>query len=437
MKLLKLLLIAPLILSLQYLIEASSSSGNRLRCPCGDYYMDKLTNHEFVLTTDNVQINLHFEKHIESNEEIHVKHAYWENKEGGAICVDLKIINLINNERGIYDREKNLLKFFRDDVNEAKHIIHMYHSRVIKENKYGVMVLEKAKSNIRDCYEKIQEDSELDILIKIVKGAARALAQLHEYEFVHLNVKTESFVYTEIPENENEVENCKLTGLEKANLSSQEIESKIIEKRLKIEPVKKFCSICQSDHNENETVQLPCGHFFHRKCISTSICKGNDKCPNCTTMLNRKVTNILYHKLDAKSFGYMVNNLMELRGSVNQINEGENHSKLISIIKACDHHKYDEIPTMDKILDFLNGVIDLSTFQNPEYGRHYKQGESSHGGHEVGGGSTGHEHELASTSHAQHSYGGDSQVPGVQEHESRQSPGCNFFGCFTGRGGRD
>uniref|UniRef100_A0A1I8BPV6 Uncharacterized protein n=1 Tax=Meloidogyne hapla TaxID=6305 RepID=A0A1I8BPV6_MELHA len=90
--------------------------------------MDKLTNHEFVLTTDNVQINLHFEKHIESNEEIHVKHAYWENKEGGAICVDLKIINLINNERGIYDREKNLLKFFRDDVNEAKHIIHMYHS---------------------------------------------------------------------------------------------------------------------------------------------------------------------------------------------------------------------------------------------------------------------------------------------------------------------
>uniref|UniRef100_A0A1I8BP19 Protein kinase domain-containing protein n=1 Tax=Meloidogyne hapla TaxID=6305 RepID=A0A1I8BP19_MELHA len=188
------------------------------------------------------------------------------------------------------------------------------------------MVLEKAKSNIRDCYEKIQEDSELDILIKIVKGAARALAQLHEYEFVHLNVKTESFVYTEIPENENEVENCKLTGLEKANLSSQE---------------------------------------------------------------------------------------------------------------ACDHHKYDEIPTMDKILDFLNGVIDLSTFQNPEYGRHYKQGESSHGGHEVGGGSTGHEHELASTSHAQHSYGGDSQVPGVQEHESRQSPGCNFFGCFTGRGGRD
>uniref|UniRef100_A0A1I8BP14 Protein kinase domain-containing protein n=1 Tax=Meloidogyne hapla TaxID=6305 RepID=A0A1I8BP14_MELHA len=83
-----------------------------------------------------------------------------------------------------------------------------------------VLVLEKSKMNIKEYFQKTNEESEMDkleFLTKIIRGAARALAELHKNEYIHLNVKAESFVYIEEPDmNQNEKELfCKLTGLEK------------------------------------------------------------------------------------------------------------------------------------------------------------------------------------------------------------------------------
>uniref|UniRef100_A0A1I8BP08 RING-type domain-containing protein n=1 Tax=Meloidogyne hapla TaxID=6305 RepID=A0A1I8BP08_MELHA len=186
--------------------------------------------------------------------------------------------------RRILLRESNVLNFFEE--NEAKHIIKMLDMN--SSYNFDVLVLERAKMNIKKYFQENvnKKESEIDkfeFLTKIIKGAAEALAELHEYGYVHLNVKPENFVYTEIPKDENKIENCKLTGLDKAvtlGMTSEEDTIQFVLNNFGIkENIQEFCIICLGTNNSN-FVQFPCNHFVHMNCIKpwlkTSLC-----CPNC------------------------------------------------------------------------------------------------------------------------------------------------------------
>uniref|UniRef100_A0A1I8BQ93 Uncharacterized protein n=1 Tax=Meloidogyne hapla TaxID=6305 RepID=A0A1I8BQ93_MELHA len=109
-----------------------------------------------------------------------------------------------------------------------------------------------------------------------------------------------------------------------------------------------------------------------------------------------------------------------IKNKINEyISSNENLTMLDHVIKACNQANYHDIPTMDKIFKFLNGDIDLPTFEEPEQERHYEYEETSHGGHEgVSHGHGGYEHRESSTGHGQRRHG------------------CfNPFSCFRDHGG--
>uniref|UniRef100_A0A1I8BP03 RING-type domain-containing protein n=1 Tax=Meloidogyne hapla TaxID=6305 RepID=A0A1I8BP03_MELHA len=144
--------------------------------------------------------------------------------------------------------------------------------------------------NIKRYYgENVRDDTNLEFLTKIVKGAARALAQLNEYGIVHLNVIAESFAYTKIPEYENEIENCKLTGLDKAVKLP-----KTLTKPATMGDVEKQCSICFEANSNYFLFQLSCKHFVHVNCIKRWM-DENPVCPTCKKAIDKKVSNILYY----------------------------------------------------------------------------------------------------------------------------------------------
>uniref|UniRef100_A0A1I8BPV1 RING-type E3 ubiquitin transferase n=1 Tax=Meloidogyne hapla TaxID=6305 RepID=A0A1I8BPV1_MELHA len=221
--------------------------------------------------------------------------------------------------------------------------------------------------NIQEYYETIQEDSELVFLTKIIRGAAIALVKLHNLGYIHLNVKAENFVYTEIAKNENEMENCKLTGLDKIFNQNdpdneeyghfQEIVKEVVYTNGNI--VLSDCCICLNRIENNNFGILPCNHVFHYECISSWIGGVNTICPLC--------------KLEQR-------NLI---------------SRNLLALPVCNQHNYDDIPPMDKISSFLNG----RSFEEHGIGGHNEKGESSHVGHEDGVGHEGHEDGVGHEGH--------------------------------------
>nr|CAD2205915.1 unnamed protein product [Meloidogyne enterolobii] len=135
-----------------------------------------------------------------------VYHAYWFGK--NTDCVALKIY--INE---YFNQELFVLNFLNGvNVHERNHIIKMLGYG--KNDEKFFLAIELEEDNLRNYYGKIhrgkrKERSNVKVLNKIIKGAAKALAQFHKFGG-HGDVKQENFVVSRDQDSNADVINVKL-----------------------------------------------------------------------------------------------------------------------------------------------------------------------------------------------------------------------------------
>ncbi|KAF7632675.1 Protein kinase domain-containing protein [Meloidogyne graminicola] len=282
------------------------------------------------------------------NKEIHLKieyinrgnigyvfHAYWEEMNK---CVALKksgMYDMVDAEVGglngirkllndVIQREVKVLEYINKNVNDDKrnYIIKMfgYEERNNGENKHFMyIVLELGGKNLRQYYdEKIKENKNYqyymeiietneDILIKLIKGAALALEQFHNFG-VHGNVRPENFVIS----------------LEQ-NPGLDFIEVKLIDFKTSI--VGDLTPLPDTEH------------------LATDI-----KAPEI------KETDNLTREADIWAFGQMVKYLLPRKSS-----DIKNTKKLNRVINECQREDPKDRPETKKIYKFLTDEIEFLT----------------------------------------------------------------------------
>nr|CAD2157712.1 unnamed protein product [Meloidogyne enterolobii] len=152
-----------------------------------------------------------------------ILHATWEIGNREDECVALKDIIMYNDEKTkIALNEVNVLsEVMKLPPDQRDHIISMYGSeeKTLSGNEHMYIILELGGIDLEIYY--IQMDKNEDLLLNILKCAARGLQQFHDIG-IHLDIKATNFV---IPLDQNlnsPLESCKLIDFSFSVITKQE-----------------------------------------------------------------------------------------------------------------------------------------------------------------------------------------------------------------------
>ena len=131
-----------------------------------------------------------------------------------------------------------------------------------------------------EVYEETNENNNLEV---VVVDRPDAMIYINEY-ISQLNIEQRMEIFNTLRNDLNEITLYQYYHIIGRYLQIY-FEDEMLEKLSYKSDENEFCSICQSDiDNEKMCSRFPCGHFFHEECIFDWF-KHSGKCPLCMKVI--------------------------------------------------------------------------------------------------------------------------------------------------------
>ncbi|KAL7071719.1 hypothetical protein ACQ4LE_009155 [Meloidogyne hapla] len=281
--------------------------------------------------TLNIAVNYAEEYEIGSGGFAKVYHAYWIERRK---CVALKVSILQNDRRRkVAENDLEVLKHFSLNENANSHIIKIFGLTKLEiENTLHSIysVLELGGETLHSYFHKLKiEHGDNTILIaKILKGAALAIKELHDKNFIHMDIKADNFVI--VYEND-----------QMEIMTSPVIKAKLIDFNSTVIPTKEI-------------------ELFQVKAMNSLLMAPE---------LDKETTENVSKSVDIWSFGLMAYELRYglhygpkeqpklLRKLKKYRSVNQHDTPLDNLIKSCIKLKPKDRTNIDEILDFLEHIL--------------------------------------------------------------------------------